>query len=87
MLLNNFPTVVSDRLRKQQRAIIQVLQQIASAAELTVLFREKKDANFLRTTRLRHLVLTESTVYCGSRAVEYSYAILLSPIQTLAANN
>ena len=42
--------------------VIQVLQRIASAAKLTVLFREKKGMPFFCTTRLRHLVLTKSTI-------------------------
>ena len=50
MLLLNFQTAVTDRLCKQQRAI-QVLQRIASAAELALLFREK----IYETFSIRHV--------------------------------
>ena len=48
----------------------------------------RKGMPFFLTTRLGHWYSQSlQPVYCGSQAVEHSYTILLSPIQTLAANN
>ena len=87
MLLYNFQTAVTDRLCKQQRAI-QVLQRIASAAELVVLFRDKRDVIFF-VRRESGIWYSQSlqSIHCGSQVVEHLYAILLSSTQILAASN
>ena len=65
--LINFQTVVKKRLSKfgLLKCCCRIFQQrsqtdLVSNRELTVLFREKEMPIF-RTTRLRHLVLTDST--------------------------
>ena len=63
---------VTDRLRKQQRAI-EVLQRIASAAKLIVLVREKRNANFpLDTSQTfsTHRVYSQSTVVVKRSSIQ-----------------
>ena len=54
-----------------QRAV-QVLQRIASTAELTVLFHEKKEFNFSYDTSQTLGTHGVYNQYCGSQAIEHS---------------
>ena len=91
----NFPPAVTDRLRKQQRAI-QVLKRIIVLAQNELLcsralrLQRSLRYSFARKVMIifRHAGTHRVSVYCGSQAVKhYSYAILLSPIQTPATYN
>ena len=53
----------------------------------STLSRDKECQIFVRPVSDIWYLQSLQSVYCGSQAVEHSYEILLSPIQTLAANN
>ena len=70
------------------RELFKCCSKLRLAAELTVLFREKKGCQF-SVRHVSDIGYSQSlqSIYCGSQAVEHSHAVLLSPIQTLAASN
>ena len=64
-----------------------MLQRIASAAELPVLFREKKrDVNFSYDTSQTFGTIYNQSAVCGSQAIEHSERYYPQS-KTLAANN